>query len=82
MERERSSSADPPENTHTSICEPISHLSASNGGEETRESRPGFHAMSNVKEDTDNLQAPQPSPQPTSRPAQLRLVYSAQNLKA
>lgn len=55
MALEGSNSADRPESTYQSICESISHLSASNGGEEIGASRSGFFAMSNIKEDTDNL---------------------------
>lgn len=83
MTLERNNSACCTESTHSSTYESMSHLSTSNNhGEETSASGSGFSAMSKIEEDTDNFQAPKPSPRPTSRSAQLRPAHNACSLKA
>ncbi|MCJ1270579.1 hypothetical protein MMC22_010476 [Lobaria immixta] len=79
MERERSSSADRPENTHTSICESISHLSASNGGEETRESRPGSTAVSTANLTASSTASGSQCSEPQSITDQPRSLGTASN---
>lgn len=82
MALERKNSADPPEITHGSTCEYISHVSAANCDEENGCSGSGLAHISKIGIGTDNIQAPKPSPQPTSRPAQLHPTYNFRNLKA